>query len=101
MKTEAGGDPIVRISRASVFAYFYFLVGCLFVVENALTALVSGMTVVTAGGIVLGSCGILAGVLSYLRHQNHENGIEPASTSLLVLSAVATGAFLFAVLSLL
>ncbi|WP_135827885.1 hypothetical protein [Halorussus halobius] len=78
-----------------MFAYFYLLLGVVFVVDNATTVVETGFGLGGAAGIGLGLFSIGAGVLAYRKPHEFDDGTSPASTYLLVASFVVTVIFVY------
>lgn len=90
----------ISIHRAALHGYLILLVGLLFGVESALSALTTGMSLFNIGGIVVGLYGIGGGALGYFRPEGFPRGTEPSPTYLYVLAGISTLAFGFAILPL-
>jgi hypothetical protein len=86
--------PSISTHRAALQGYLVGLLGLLFVVTNAQSALTTGGSLTDISGIVLGLCAIGGGALGYFRPEQLSRGTEPAPAYLYVLAGIATVAFL-------
>lgn len=94
MATALSEPPTDHISRADLMAYLFGLMGVTFVIDNAISLLVHGVTTYAAGMASLGLFALVATGFIVRNPDTLRKGSEPAPAylyALPLLSTVAAG----------
>jgi len=90
MASVLSDPPTEHISRAALMAYLFGIMGVTFVIDNAISMLVHGVTTYAAGMASLGLFALVATGFMVRNPDTFRKGDEPAPAYLYVLPLLST-----------